>query len=196
MKDKFSLKVEALKNLIERTSYCSSTDETRYHLTGVFFETVEESCFKDTKKEKNNFFRFTATDGHRLGLAESPAEKVSLTQGVILSKKGVQEVKKLISYGGEEIEVSVQPPRALFCMGKTMLSIKLVEGKYPNYQPLIPKSFSVSIKTDVELLSRALRRVAVLSSDRLKGLTFILQKKRYKWPQKAQNKDRPRRSGL
>ena len=178
MKDKFSLKVEAVKNLIERTSYCSSTDETRYHLTGVFFETIEESCFKDKKKETGNFFRFTATDGHRLGLAESPAKEVSLPQGVILSKKGVQEVKKLISYGGEEVEVSVQPPRVLFCIGKTMLSIKLVEGKYPNYQPLIPKSFSVSIKTDVELFSRALRRVSVLSSDRFKGVNFHITEKK------------------
>ena len=170
MENSFMVDSTALKHLIEKTSYCASVDETRYHLTGVFFENIKE--------EKSSFFRFVATDGHRLGLAQYPCEKMLLEKGVIISKKGVQEIKKLSSQTSSEVEVAVIPPRILFRYGETVLSVKLVEGSYPNYQPLIPKSNVVSITLDANLFSHALRRVSLLSSNRFKGVNFHIADKK------------------
>lgn len=164
MKNSFRIDSELLKHLIEKASYCASVDETRYHLTGVFFEAIEQNKIK--------FFRFVATDGHRLGLAQCPCEKRFLEKGVIISKKGVQEIKKLSSQALSEVEVAVTPPRILFRYEETVLSVKLVEGNYPNYQPLIPKNSVVSVVLDTDLFSHALRRVSLLSSNRFKGVNF------------------------
>ena len=168
LKDHFIIKRDDLKEMIERTLYCASTDETRYHLTGVFFENV--------MKGKKCLFRFVATDGHRLGLMESVCSKSFLEEGVIIAKKGVQEIRKLITYSEEEdIEVSVEKARVLLRIGPTVLSAKLVEGTYPDYQPLIPKKHFVRVKVDVEQFSQALRRVALLSNSRFKGVTFQIK---------------------
>ena len=179
MKNSFKIDSMILKHLIEKTSYCASVDETRYHLTGVFFEIIE--------KEKDKFFRFVATDGHRLGLAQHPCEKIFLEKGVIISKKGVQEIKKLSSQASSEVEVAVIPPRILFRYDETVLSVKLVEGNYPNYQPLIPKSNAVSVVLDVDLFNHALRRVSLLSSNRFKGVNFHVGAKKIQM--EAENPD-------
>ena len=170
IKSPFTIAKEDLREMIERTLYCASMDETRYHLTGVFFENIS--------KGKKNFFRFAATDGHRLGLMESTCSKKILEEGVIISKKGVQEIRKLISYSEtKEVEISVEKTRVLFRIGATILSAKLVEGTYPDYQPLIPKECSVKVKVNAEQFSQTLRRVALLSNSRFKGVTFQIKDK-------------------
>ena len=178
MKESFFVKNTVLKNLIETTAYCASVDDTRYHLTGVFFE-VTQTLLGDKNKDALSF-RFVATDGHRLGLAEYPCKKALLKKGVIISRKGVQEIKKLISHTSseEEVEVAVIPPRVLFRSGTAVLSVKLVEGSYPNYQPLIPRNSSVSVELKTEDFSQALKRVSLLSSNRFKGVNFqVLERK-------------------
>ena len=180
MKDSFFLKPSVLRHLIEKTAYCSSVDETRYHLTGVFFEVV--------KAKGGHCFRFVATDGHRLGLAEHPCEKNFLEKGVIVSRKGVQEIKKLISQAGEkDVEVAIDPPRILFRSGSAVLSVKLVEGAYPNYQPLIPQESAVSLTVSAEEFGQALRRVSLLSSNRFKGVNFHIKEKKIQM--EAENPD-------
>lgn len=170
LKDCFTIKKDDLKEMIERTLYCASMDETRYHLTGVFFENVT--------KGKKHLFRFAATDGHRLGLMESVCSEKFLEEGVIIAKKGVQEIRKLITYSeAEDIEISVEKARVLLRIGQAVLSAKLVEGTYPDYQPLIPKKHFVRVKVDMEQFSQALRRVALLSNSRFKGVTFQIKGK-------------------
>ena len=180
MKQAFTLETQFLKYLIDKTAYCSSTDETRYHLTGVFFETLGNSSRGADGGEGLNF-RFVATDGHRLGLAEWPSTlKTPLKKGVIISKKGIQEIKKLISYSEEKekVEISVLPPRILLRYKEATLSVKLVEGNYPNYQPLIPKGSEVSVLLNTEVFSQTLKRVSLLSSNRFKGVNFQIQEKK------------------
>ena len=167
----FLIPAGVLKNLLDKTSYCSSVDETRYHLNGVFFETVSHSS--------KVFFRFTATDTHRLALAEQVCEKPFLKQGVIIPRKGVQEIRKLISYNEEgDIECSVELPRILFRRGKTVLSIKLVEGNYPNYQRLIPEKSSLKVTVQTESFGQALKRVSLLSGSRFKAVTLDIKDKK------------------
>ena len=178
MEKSFSIKSEVLKLLIDKTVYCSSVDDIRYHLTGVFFETVPKS--KDNEKP---FFRFVATDGHRLGLAEWNFEgDFSMEKGVIISRKGVQEIKKLLMNAAdtEKVEVALNPARILFRLKSAVLSVKLVDGHYPDYQPFIPKSSAVLVEVDTELFSQTLKRVSLLSHNRYKGVTFYVEDKKIK----------------
>jgi len=186
MKDSFFIEAKTIKYLIEKTSFCSSLDDTSYHLTGVFFEQAKEVMKKDGK----DVIRFVATDGHRLGLAENPcASDISLKDGVIISKKGVQEIKKLISYMDteEKLEITIKPPRILFQHGKTTLSVKLVEGSYPNYQPLIPKESNVQVVLSTEEFGHSLRKVSLLSSSKYKGVNFYIKKNKIQM--EAENPD-------
>ena len=178
MEKSFSIKSEVLKLLIDKTVYCSSVDDIRYHLTGVFFETIQKS-----KENKTPYFRFVATDGHRLGLAELDFdEDFSMEQGVIISRKGVQEIKKLLmnAKSQEKIEVTLNPARILFRLKNAVLSVKLVDGRYPDYQPFIPQSSVLFVEVDKELFSQTLRRVSLLSHDRFKGVTFYVEDKKIK----------------
>ena len=188
MKDSFRIKPSDLKNLIEKTAYCSSVDETSYHLTGVFFEGTKKIT-GENKTKGELCFRFVATDGHRLGLAEVSCEKPPLEKGVIISKKGVQEIKKLISYpsSDKEVEVALDSPRILFKYGGAVLSVKLVEGGYPNYQPFIPKSSSISVELNTESFQQTLRRVSLLSNNRFKGVNFNIKAKKIQM--EAENPD-------
>ena len=181
IKKPFFIESETLKNLLDKSSYCSSMDETRYHLNGVFFE---------TPPSPSGFcFRFVATDTHRLALAEEPCSEKHLEDGVIIPDKGVKEIKKLVSYSeGDKIECAVESPRILFRHKKTVLSIKLVEGKYPNYQQLIPKKSSITATVDADNFRQALRRAALLSATRFKAVTMDIQKKKIQM--KAEDSER------
>ena len=178
MENSFFIKSLSLRNMIEKTFYCSSLDETRYHLTGVFFE-VKPSVNSKEGLGQDLCVRFVATDGHRLGLAEQPC-KVSLDKGVIISQKGVQEIRKLVAQAekNEETEIMVEPPRILLKSKDTVLSVKLVEGEYPNYSSLIPKKSAVKLTLNAEHFEQALKRVSLLSSSRFKGVNFHIMEKK------------------
>ncbi len=170
MKNSFHISSSILKNLLEKTSYCSSLDETRYHLNGVYFETPKDSSGQFS-------FRFVATDTHRLALAEHSCKQAFLKKGVIISRKGVQELKKLLSYSeSESIECAVESPRILFKDRKTVLSIKLVEGTYPNYRQLIPKESPINVYIEKEPFYQALKRASLLSASLFKAVTLNIQK--------------------
>ncbi len=178
MEKAFSIKSESLKHLIDKTIYCSSVDDVRYHLTGVFFEVAPGS-----KNSSKPCFRFVATDGHRLGLAEQTFEEdFSMEKGVIISRKGVQEIKKLLTdqSAKEKVEVALNPARILFRLKTAVLSVKLVDGHYPDYQPFIPESSLVSVVLNKEDFSQTLKRVSLLSHNRFKGVTFHVQKDKIK----------------
>ena len=161
----FPIKTTQLSALIDQTSYCVSTDETRYHLNGVLCE------------KRAGGVRFTATDGHRLSYAEQPLKGggFKIPEGVIIPRKGLQEITRLL-VDEDEAQMAVEPPRALFQCGNFLLSVRLIEGKYPNYQQLIPKTSKIKITIQRELLSQALRRVSILSSQQSKNVHFQWEK--------------------
>ena len=176
MKKNFFIKAADLKFLIDKTVYCTSLDETRYHLTGVFFESMRT-------KTNQQRLRFVATDGHRLAVSECSCEQEVFKngEGVIIPKKGIMEIKKLISQPSDDpVEVSIEKPRILFRQKDTILSIKLVEGSYPNYQQLIPKDKQAEVffKVKADVFHQALRRVSLLSNNRFKGVTFQIKGKK------------------
>lgn len=169
--DKFTkINSSLLSEMIEKTIYSVSNDETRYHLNGVFFE--------KQKREGKTYLRMVATDGHRLSLVDRDVEGISdnfdLGAGVIIPKKGLHELKKILDITEGELEMAVEGAQLIVRAGKTYLFIRLIEGKYPNYQQLIPQKLGLTLEVPRENLLASLKRVSLLSNQKSKGVTFSL----------------------
>lgn len=169
--DKFTkINSGILSEMIEKTIYSVSNDETRYHLNGVFFE--------KHKKDNKQYFRMVATDGHRLSLVDreikSLSENFDLGTGIIIPKKGLNELKKILDITDGDLEMAVEGAQLIVRSNKTYLFIRLIEGKYPNYQQLIPQELGLSLEVPRENLLSSLKRVSLLSNQKSKGVTFSL----------------------
>ena len=161
---------DVLLEMIDRTIYSVSSDETRYHLNGVYFE-------KNSVDGKTQF-RMVATDGHRLSLVDrfTSGETANIINaGVIIPRKGLAEVKKIIDSTDGEIEMAVEGSQLIVKTGTTILMIRLIEGKYPNYQQLIPQNLKKTASIDRESLLSSIRRVSLLSNQKSKGVTMALK---------------------
>ena len=166
------MKIEApvLSDMIEKTIYSVSNDETRYHLNGVYLER-QNANGKDV-------YRMVATDGHRLSLVDRQVEIKGATsvpqQGVIIPRKGLFEIKKLLDAVGGEFEMAVEGAQLIVRHGSTVLMVRLIEGKYPNYQQLIPQNLPNQAMVHRETLLASLKRVSLLSNQKYKGVTLSL----------------------
>ncbi|HET6922645.1 MAG TPA: DNA polymerase III subunit beta [Anaeromyxobacteraceae bacterium] len=157
--------------LIERTAFAVSSDETRYNLNGVFFET------------QGGKLRLVATDGHRLSLAEadSPGD-FKLKKGVIIPRKGLIELKKLLAEaveGGEEkpsADLGFVESSAIVCRAGVTLVMRLIEGMFPDYHQVIPKGGEKVLKVGRARLLETLRRVSLLASDKSHAVKLELGK--------------------
>ncbi len=156
-----------LAEMIDRTMYAASADETRYSLNGVFFE-----LNPDTDKS-----RMVATDGHRLAIVERNlgTNLEALSQGVIIPRKGLAELKRLLDEeDSDEFEIGFEGNSGLVKKGGVTLVMRLIEGEFPNYRQVIPKETTIHLTLPVEGLSRMLRRVALLSAERSRAVKLEL----------------------
>jgi DNA polymerase-3 subunit beta len=157
------LQAAVLSQMIERTMYAASLDETRYNLNGVYFEVL-------TADRK---LRMVATDGHRLALVDRAvgAEAAGLTSGVIIPRKGLAELKRLVDEeDADEVELGFEGNNGLARKGDVTLVMRLIEGEFPNYRQVIPKNSERKLAIASEPLVRALRRVALLSAERSRAV--------------------------
>jgi len=150
----FSLDQKVMREMIKKTSYAMSTDESRYVLNGVLLS------FKEGK------LSIVATDGRRLALASQEMDfpKSSETD-VILPSKAVGELTRILSEEGE-VEMAIAENQISFTLGTTYLVSKLIEGNYPNYHQVIPSETKERATLERELFLNCVRRVALLSSDK------------------------------
>ena len=154
-----SLQASILSTMIERTMYAASVDETRYNLNGVYFEVLKES-------EK---IRMVATDGHRLALVDRGigSEVEGLASEVIIPRKGLAELKRLVDEeDADQVEIGFEGNSGLARKNSVTLVMRLIEGKFPNYQQVIPSVSEHRLVLPSEPLIRAVRRVALLSVER------------------------------
>jgi DNA polymerase-3 subunit beta len=158
-----SVEAAVLSLMIERTMYAASVDETRYNLNGVYLEVLDQP----------GRIRMVATDGHRLAtvdrtLSEDP---LGLENGVIIPRKGLGELKKLVDEDdADQIDLAFDGNNGLARKGKVTLVMRLIEGEFPNYSQVLPKKIERNVVIPGEDLIRALRRVALLSSERSKAV--------------------------
>ena len=149
-----------VREMIERTIFSVSTDETRYSLNGVYIEQSE-----------GGKVRMVATDGHRLAFEEKQVGSLGLTKGVILPRKGLSELKKLLESGEDgAVSLGFKENMGLVRKDKVELFMRLIDGDFPDYTKVIPVGNPNIAKLDHEELLRALRRVSILSSERYKGV--------------------------
>ncbi|WP_206453707.1 DNA polymerase III subunit beta [Aurantimonas marina] len=157
----FTIKAAELARLIDRTHFAISTEETRYYLNGIFLHTIEADG--DLK------LRAVATDGHRLARAEmaAPAGSEGMP-GIIIPRKTVGELQKLLSDGEDDaaIEVELSDAKLRVTIGPVVLTSKLIDGTFPDYQRVIPQNNDKALTLDRQSFSAAVDRVSTISSER------------------------------
>ena len=154
-----TVQASVLREMIDRTMYASSIDETRYNLNGVFLEHQTET----------GKLRMVATDGHRLAYVDRTlsVDLDSLSNGVIIPRKGLAELKRLVDEDdADEIELGFEGNSGLARKGSVTLVMRLIEGEFPNYRQVIPTDTSHQLTLPREALAHALRRVSLLSAER------------------------------
>ncbi len=157
----FDANVASLSDMIHKTSFAVSTDATRYHLNGVFFEAME-----------NNLMRMTATDGHRLSFVDQEVflKMPEFKRGIIIPKKGLSELKKLLEEGAETVGLAFDRGYFFAKINETFLFVRLIEGEYPDYKQVIPKNANKIAKINRGNVQSALRRVSLLAHEKSKGI--------------------------
>ena len=149
------LEVEMLSEMIRKTKYAISQDETRMTLNGALLELSPSKV------------KMVATDGHRLTLVEREgAFKVEGTEKSIIAKKAIDELSKLLTEGEEPLKLFRRDNHIVFERGSLALAIRLIEGAYPNYDQVIPKEFSNEANISAPELVHGLRRVATLANEK------------------------------
>ena len=112
-----------------------------------------------------------ATDGHRLSLVSRELSENSISgfdKGVIIPRRGLMEIKKLLESQGDEFEMAIEGAQLILRKKAATLMIRLIEGKYPNYQQLIPQNLGENVAVNRNALLSSLKRVSLLSNQNLK----------------------------
>ena len=160
---KFEMEAAELRRLIDKTRFAISTEETRYYLNGIYLH--------HAKGAKGNVLRAVATDGHRLALAEGEAPKGSAAlKGVIVPRKAVAEVRRLLDDAPETVTVEASDAKIVFRIGDAVLTSKLIDGSFPDYQRVIPKNNNRVMVVDTKPFKEAVDRVATVSAERSRSV--------------------------
>jgi DNA polymerase-3 subunit beta len=160
----FKIQQGALKDMLKRTAYAISADESRYVLNGVLLS------FKENK------LTMVATDGRRLALVEHEMEFPKSSEAdVVLPTKAVQELQRILG-NDEPLQIFLAENQISFDLGKTYLTSKLIEGNYPNYKQVVPAEAKERIILERELFLNAVRRVALLSSEKSNSVKLTFSK--------------------
>ena len=148
-----AVSASVLSEMVRKTMFAISTDETRYTYNGVFMETESDTL------------RLVATDGHRLAMIERASEGLAFDEGVIVHKKALGELVKLLGDAEGEASVGLTQNHILFEVANIELSARLIDGEFPNYRQVIPDSNEHSIQMDRGSLTRAVRRVSLFANE-------------------------------
>jgi DNA polymerase-3 subunit beta len=153
-----------LKEMIDKTIFAVSTEETRYNLSGIYFEKVEDQDPVGLK--------LVATDGHRLSLIQKPfpeVTKFAFDKGVIIPRKGMQELSRLLE-DTEKVHVAFQENTAVFRKDESTLIMRVIDGDFPDYNSVIPKECKRELQIDRSRFMEMLRRMSIISTDRYRGI--------------------------
>ena len=154
---------EILGRLLEKTHFSMAQHDVRYYLNGLLLET------------SGNTLRAVATDGHRLALCEAGLEGSSLPeQQVIVPRKGVLELQRLMS-GEGALVIELGTNHVRIQLDAIRFTSKLIDGRFPEYERVIPQDTSNSMLADRETLRSALQRTAILSNEKYRGIRLIMR---------------------
>jgi len=165
----FSLPVQELRGLIDRTKFAISTEETRYYLNGIFLHAAEG--------DGGPVLRAVATDGHRLARVEEPLpEGAAGMPGIIIPRKTINELRKLLDEVSGTVEISLSETRIKFVIAQTTLTSKLIDGTFPDYDRVIPRGNDKILRVDKKDFNDAVGRVSAISAERHRPVKLSLAK--------------------
>lgn len=164
---RFSLPANTLRTLIDRTRFAISTEETRYYLNGIYLHTTES--------DGSPVLRAVATDGHRLARVEEPLPSgAGSMPGVIIPRKTVGELRKLLDEVNGDVEIALSDTRIQFHIGPVLLTSKLIDGTFPEYERVIPRDNDKVLRVGKKDFADAVGRVAAISSERSRPVKLSL----------------------
>jgi DNA polymerase III subunit beta len=161
----FKVDSAVLRDMIAKTLFSVSMDETRQHLAGVLFESDGATA------------RMVSTDGHRLSKVARPLPGgPKLASGVLIPRKGVIELRRAIETREAPSAIGVHDGNFVLKADDVGLSVKLIDGQFPPYEQVIPKDNDRAFVVSRLALLDALRRVSLMSSDKTSGVRLALEK--------------------
>jgi DNA polymerase-3 subunit beta len=159
----FSLSQSALKDLIEQTQFSMAQQDVRYYLNGLMLEI------------SNNALRAVATDGHRLAISEVPTDiEISDKRQIIIPRKGVTELARLLEDTERQIRIQIGQNHIKVDFPEVSFTSKLIDGKFPDYQQVIPASPTRVLTCERQALYQAFARASVLSNEKYRGMRLQL----------------------
>ncbi|TPW35653.1 DNA polymerase III subunit beta [Oecophyllibacter saccharovorans] len=163
----FQLPANVLRSLIDRTKFAMSNEETRYYLNGIYLHVAGEGA--------EQRLRAVATDGHRLARVEADVPPGAEDMpGVIIPRKTVAELRKLLDEDNVPVEISLSETRIQFRVGSVLLTSKLVDGTFPEYERVIPRNNGRIMRIAKQDMAAAVGRVAAISQERSRPVKLAL----------------------
>jgi len=163
----FNISAASLKALIEKTRFAISTEETRYYLNGIYLHEAMETL------------RAVATDGHRLARAQAPLpDGAKGMPGVIVPRKTVLELAKLIEDQEGDIAVALSAAKVRFSFEGLVLTSKLIDGTFPDYERVIPRHNDKTLDLDTKLFAGAVDRVSTISFEKGRAVKLNISRDR------------------
>ncbi len=167
----FPIGTERLLDMIEKTIFSISTDDSRANLTGAFFRVTD-----------NNTLLMVSTDGHRLSKIETRPEEFdpkadipsSLTDGIIIPRKGLAEIKRIVDTDGPELSFGLLDNNIVFQNGPMSLSVRLIDGSFPDFTQVLPKETDNRAVVEKEVLSQSLKFVSLFASSKTHNVRLSL----------------------
>lgn len=160
----FSISQKILKSALEATHFSIPKQDVRYYLNGLMMEM------------SSSLLRCVATDGHRLAMKDISIAIVVSEENyqVIVPHKGIQELMRLLTDSDDSVNIAIDNRHICLDIGNMKFTSKLVDGRFPDYQRVIPEGGDNVLVADNQLLSQTLTRVAILSNDKYRGIRMVL----------------------
>lgn len=158
-----------LNEMINKTIFSVTMEEAGFKLSGVFTEKVE--------KEGKKYLRMVSTDGHRLSLIDKDIqniEELKIDNGVMIPKKGMIELNKLAS-DGDKINIGFKQNNCIAKKDNSLIVIRLLESKFPDYNSVIPKDIKYKINVNKEDILYSMRKMIILTNESYRGVKITLE---------------------
>lgn len=165
----FTLAAEELRALIDRTRFAISTEETRYYLNGIYLHTASSG--------EVPVLRAVATDGHRLARVEVPLpDGAAGMPGVIVPRKTVAELRKLLDEATLDVTVSLSETKIRFAFGTVVMTSKLIDGTFPDYERVIPVGNDKVLEVNCKTFAQAVDRVSAIATEKSRAIKLKVEK--------------------
>jgi len=157
--EQLQLAESALKTLLDKTAFAMANQDVRYYLNGMLFDIREGRL------------RTVATDGHRLAVCDLEGEVAAKgDRQLIVPRKGVLELSRMLDDSSEEVNLSIGRSHVRLTKDGTVFTSKLIDGRFPDYQAVIPVGADKQMLLDREAFMHALQRAAILSNEKYRGV--------------------------